>query len=112
MDTDPAHFTWYELFTTDVTAAAAFYRDVVGWDTKDASPSGQRYLQFTADEKIPVAGLMELPEESRKQGARPGWMGYVGVRDVSATAVQIRRLGGTVYVPPTATNIGDRKSVV
>ena len=111
MDTDPAHFTWYELFTTDVTAAAAFYRDVVGWDTKDASPSGQRYLQFTADEKIPVAGLMELPEESRKHGARPGWMGYVGVRDVSATAVQIRRLGGTVYVPPTATNIG-RISVV
>jgi predicted enzyme related to lactoylglutathione lyase len=110
LDADPAHFTWYELFTTDVTAAAAFYRDVVGLGTKDASPSGQRYVQFSADE-IPVAGLMELPEEGRKQGARPQWMGYVSVRDVSATAVQIRRLGGSVYVPATATNIG-RISIV
>jgi hypothetical protein len=105
LDTDPAYFTWYELFTSDVAAAAAFYSDVVGWGTKDASPSGQRYVQFTAGE-IPVAGLMELPEEALKQGARPRWMGYVSVRDVNAVADRVRRLGGTVYVPPTDTNIG------
>jgi uncharacterized protein len=106
----PAYFTWYELFTTDVTAAAAFYGDVVGWGTTDASPSGRRYVQLTAAE-IPMAGLMELPEEGRRQGARPRWMGYVGVADVSATVDRIRRLGGAVYVPPADTNIG-RISVV
>lgn len=110
MDTDPAYFTWYELITTDVTAAAKFYHDVVGWGTKEASTSALRYTVFTAGE-VATAGLMELPEEGRKLGARPRWMGYVGVRDVHAAVNRIRRLGGTVYVPPTETNIG-RISVV
>jgi len=33
-------------------------------------------------------------------------MGYIGVNDVEVTASQIKRRGGTVYVPPTDTNIG------
>jgi predicted enzyme related to lactoylglutathione lyase len=110
LNTDPAYFTWYELITTDVPAAAAFYRDVVGWGTTEASTSGFRYAQFTAGE-VPTAGLMELPEEGRKLGASPRWMGYIGVKDVQLAADQIKRLGGTVYVPPTDTNIG-RISVV
>jgi predicted enzyme related to lactoylglutathione lyase len=32
---------------------------------------------------------------------RPSWLGYVGVNDVDAAADRIKRLGGTVYVPPT-----------
>ena len=31
------HFTWYELMTTDVAAAKAFYAHVLGWDVQDAS---------------------------------------------------------------------------
>ena len=54
---------------------------------------------------------MELPEDARKMGATPRWMGYVGVDDVDATADRIKRLGGAVYVPPTNSNIG-RISVV
>ena len=42
---------------------------------------------------------MDLPEEARKMGATPRWMGYVGVNDVDATADRIKRLGGAVYVP-------------
>ena len=96
--------------TTDVAAAAAFYRDVVGWGTREASTSNLPYTLFTAGE-APTAGLMELPEEGRKMGATPRWMGYVGVMDVYAAADRIKRLGGAVYVPPTDTNIG-RISVV
>jgi predicted enzyme related to lactoylglutathione lyase len=107
---DPRYFTWYELITTDVTAAAAFYRDVVGWGTQATSTSQLPYVLFTAGE-VPAAGMMELPEAGRKMGAMPRWMGYVGVRDVYATADRIKRRGGTVYVPPTDTNIG-RISVV
>jgi predicted enzyme related to lactoylglutathione lyase len=54
---------------------------------------------------------MDLPEEGRKMGATPRWVGYVGVNDVDATVGRIRRLGGAVYVPPTNSNIG-RISVV
>jgi predicted enzyme related to lactoylglutathione lyase len=107
---DPGFFTWYELMTTDVMAAAAFYRDVVGWGTASDSTSRLPYMLFTTGD-VPAAGLMELPEEGRKMGAMPRWMGYVGVRDVHAAADRIKRLGGAVYVPPTDTNIG-RISVV
>jgi predicted enzyme related to lactoylglutathione lyase len=102
---DPGYFTWYELMTTDAVAAAAFYRDVVGWGTQEASTPRVPYTLFTAGE-APAAGLMELPEESRRMGATPRWMGYVGIRDVHATVDRVRRLGGAVFVPPTETNIG------
>ena len=105
MANDPEYFAWYELMTTDVTAAAAFYHDVVGWGTQEASTSKLPYALFTTG-KAPAAGLMELPEEGRRMGATPRWMGYVGVKDVHATVDRIKRLGGVVYVPPTDTNIG------
>ena len=88
MADDPGYFTWYELITTDVTAAAIFYRDVVGWGTTAASTSELPYTLFTAGE-VPTAGLMELPEAGRKMGARSRWMGYVGVRDAHVTADRI-----------------------
>ena len=44
---------------------------------------------------------MELPEDARKMGASPSWIGYVGVDDVDAAAARIERLGGVVHVPPT-----------
>ena len=102
---DPGFFSWYELITTDVDAAAAFYRDVVGWSTKVDATSAPPYALFSAGD-VPTAGLIELPEQGRKMGATPRWMGYVGVLDVYATVDRIKRLGGTVYVPPTETNIG------
>jgi predicted enzyme related to lactoylglutathione lyase len=106
----PGRFVWYELMTTDMAAARAFYAEVVGWGAHDASTPELAYTLFTAGEAS-VSGLMGLPEEARKLGATPRWMGYVGVNDVDATAGRIRRLGGAVYVPPTDSNIG-RISVV
>jgi predicted enzyme related to lactoylglutathione lyase len=106
----PGRFVWYELMTTDMAAARAFYTEVVGWGAHDASTPELPYTLFTAGEAS-VSGLMGLPEEARKMGATPRWMGYVGVNDVDATAGRIKRLGGAVYVLPTDSNIG-RISVV
>jgi predicted enzyme related to lactoylglutathione lyase len=103
-------FAWYELLTTDIAAAIAFYRDVVGWDTRDASTPDMAYSLLTSSD-VTVAGLMELPEEGRRMGATPRWVGYVDVDDVDATAARLTRLGGAVFVPPTDSNIG-RVSIV
>jgi predicted enzyme related to lactoylglutathione lyase len=103
-------FAWYELLTTDMGAAKAFYHDVIGWDARDASTPAMTYSLLTSSD-APVAGLMELPEEGRRMGATPRWVGYVAVADVDATADRLRRLGGTVFVPPTDSNIG-RVSIV
>jgi uncharacterized protein len=103
-------FAWYELLTTDVAAAKQFYRDVVGWDSQDATTAAFAYNLFTSSSGA-VAGLMELPEEGRRMGATPRWIGYVAVDDIDATADRLRKLGGTIYVPPTDSNIG-RVSIV
>ncbi len=106
----PARFAWYELLTTDVAAASDFYGKVVGWGATDASTPELAYTMLTAGQ-VPVGGLMDLPEEGRRQGATPRWLGYVVVDDIDATASQIRRRGGAVLLPPTDSNIG-RVSVV
>jgi uncharacterized protein len=92
-------FIWYELMTTDMEAAKAFYAKVVGWGMQDASMPGMPYTLFTAGEAV-VTGLTDLPEDARQMGAKPGWIGYVGVDDVDATADRVSRLGGAVLVPP------------
>lgn len=92
-------FVWYELATTNVEAAKAFYAEVVGWGTQDASMPGAAYTLFTAGGD-PVSGVTGLPEDARRWGLSPSWLGYVGVNDVDAAADRIRELGGAMHVPP------------
>jgi predicted enzyme related to lactoylglutathione lyase len=101
----PGRFAWYELLTTDMPAASAFYGKVVGWSVKDASLPELAYTLLAAGD-APVAGIMELPEEGLRLGATPRWIGYVAVDDIDARAAQIRRLGGAILVAPTDSNIG------
>jgi predicted enzyme related to lactoylglutathione lyase len=92
-------FAWYELMTTDLAGARAFYSQVVGWGTTDAQMPGVEYWMFTAGEQ-PVTGLMTLPEEARNMGTPPSWIGYVAVDDVDATASKITAAGGRIYQGP------------
>ncbi len=92
-------FVWYELMTTDLQAAEAFYRAVIGWSAGDAGMPHMRYTIVSAGE-TPVGGLMELPQDARAAGAQPAWVGYVGVDDVDATAARIKQMHGTVHRQP------------
>lgn len=98
-------FVWYELLTTNLASAKAFYGSVVGWGAQNASTTDLAYTLFTAGE-APVSGLMELPQDALNRGAMPRWVGYVAVDDADAIAERIKRLGGAIYVPPTDSNIG------
>ena len=109
---DPhGRFVWYELMTTDIECANAFYASVVGWGARNASLPGPAYTLFTIGES-PVAGLVNVPGDARRTGATPHWIGYVGVDDVDAAVDRIKRLGGAVYVPPTDVPHVSRFSVV
>jgi uncharacterized protein len=104
-------FVWYELMTTDTAAAKAFYAKVVGWGTRGAPAPGPAYTWFTAGGAL-VAGLTGLPEDGRKMGVTPLWIGYVSVNDVDAIAARIKHLGGVLHVPPTDIPHISRFSVV
>src|ERR1700722_18956410 len=100
-----AVFVWYELLTTDMSAAQSFYGKVVGWDVQEASTAGFVYRLFSVG-GTPVAALMELPLDGRKKGATPRWVGYVAVEDLDGVVDQLRRLGGPAYLPPMDSNGG------
>lgn len=106
MPKSPAPFVWYELMTTDAKAAEVFYRKVVGWNAQTSDTAGMEYTMLLTGD-APTAGLMALPKEACDAGARPGWIGYVGVDDVDAYADRVVKAGGKVHVPPTdIPNIG------
>jgi uncharacterized protein len=104
-------FAWYELMTTNVEAATAFYAAVIGWDTRDASTPGMTYTLFAVEEHS-VCGSMEIPQEAAKKGVQPRWLGYVGVDNVDAVTREVERLGGSVHVPPTDIPAISRFSIV
>ena len=99
MSTSHGSFVWHELTTSDPAAARTFYGDVVGWTAQASPVPGMDYWMFKAGE-TPVCGLMKVPEEAKAQGARPMWVGYVGVDDVDAATEKTKKLGGMVYRPP------------
>jgi predicted enzyme related to lactoylglutathione lyase len=106
MPQQPNNFVWYELMTTDQPAAEAFYRAVVGWQTADAGQPGMRYTILSAD-GLGVGGLMALPAEACAAGAKPGWIGYVGVANSDAAAKRIAASGGSIQrAPQDIPNVG------
>jgi len=95
-------FIWYELMTTDQDAAIAFYGAVVGWSAADhpnSDATGMRYTILSAGARG-VGGVMQLTDEMCTGGARPGWVGYIGVADTDAEAQAIAEAGGTILMPP------------
>jgi predicted enzyme related to lactoylglutathione lyase len=96
----PNNFVWYELMTSDARAAQGFYARVVGWKPQDSGQAGMDYTLLLAAD-VPMAGLMALDREACDAGAKPGWIGYVGVDDVDAYVGRVTKAGGAVHVPPT-----------
>lgn len=99
MTSSPSPFVWYDVMTTDTRAAESFYQSVIGWAAHDSGMADRSYTIFSAG-STRVGGLMPIPEEARSHGARPGWMGYIGVDDVDAHTTRVRAAGGAVHRPP------------
>lgn len=79
-------FCHYELRTTDVDAARAFYGDLLG----------TRFWE----ESISVA---ELPAQAAARGAPPHWLGHIGVDDVAGTMLRFVQSGATQLGPAART---------
>jgi len=85
---------WYELMTTDMKAAEAFYRAVLGWKTAPFEGAGQPYTMFNRSGDVSVGGVMTRPNEVK---APPFWAMYVGVPNIEDAAADIKRLGGNAH---------------
>jgi len=93
-------FVWYELMTSDVAAAKAFYAKVVGWSTQDMPMPGMTYTLLRIGD-TQIGGLMALPKDAGGAGMKSCWVGYAGVDDADTAAAKVKRLGGKILLPPT-----------
>lgn len=89
---------WYELQSADPPASKAFYDHVVGWTIGEPMP-GMDYRMIETGHGA-VGGVMPLTTEMRAGGAKPGWLVYIGVDDVDASAAAVTAAGGTVHMGP------------
>ena len=92
-------FVWYELMSSDVTAAKTFYTKVVGWKTQDMPMPGMTYTLVSVGD-TQVGGMMTLPKDAANAGMRPCWTSYIEVDDVDGAASKVRSLDGKIYAPP------------
>ena len=96
MPKTPQSFFWYELMTSDVKAAEAFYSAVVGWRGEKFGGNAMNYTVMNAADRG-VAGIMDIPEDAKAMGAGPTWLGYIYAGDVDAAFESVKKAGGKVY---------------
>lgn len=94
-------FFWYELMTSDMDAATAFYADVVGWKAQpfDTAPGMPPYTVVSAGERG-VGGIMTLPEDAGKTGMAPAWIGYIHATAIDASTEALEEAGGQIRRAP------------
>src|SRR4030095_11451442 len=85
---------WYELMTSDMKAAEAFYKTVVGWKTEPFEGAGQPYTAFNRSGDVAVGGVLTKPAEVK---APPFWAMYVAVPKLEDAVSKIKRLGGKTH---------------
>jgi uncharacterized protein len=91
---------WYELMTSDLQAAEAFYTNVVGWTITPFDGGPGPYPMWTRAGNIPIGGAMTLPDELKKHGVPPHWAFYVGAAPtLEAVREDAERLGGQAVSP-------------
>src|ERR1017187_3195083 len=93
-------FVWYELMSSDVGAAKAFYGKVVGWKFEDVPVTGMTYTLLRAGERQ-IGGMMPIPERLRDAGLKPCWAAHVTATARDAEAPKERQLAGAGHRAPT-----------
>ncbi|MFD7729006.1 VOC family protein [Kitasatospora phosalacinea] len=92
----PGVLCWAELHTSDVPGALRFYRGLFGWRSRDSDVPGVEYTVLR-----PADGGEEFGGVA---GVHPrvdvGWLVHFAVADALLATDEVRRLGGSVLVPP------------
>lgn len=101
MSDNHGKFCWYELLTSDVAGAKAFYTSLIGWGVEDMPVGDMQYSMWTKPGGGMVGGVSPLPDEAKRMGAPPHWMAHIAVDELDGTVAKARDLGAKVLVPPT-----------
>lgn len=102
-------FFWVDLFSRDPARAAAFYRELAGYEVYPSeleAPGGARLVLAAGG--LARAGVAPLP----RPDLRPGWLPYVLVADVAAATQRAVAAGGRVLLAPRPDVLDSQLAVV
>jgi uncharacterized protein len=95
---DENEWIWLDLWSNDVTRAAGFYREVLGYETTPAGADGTaRSGVHLRSGGYVRAGIMQ----KRDPATSSVWLPYVRVANAEQTAATARAAGGTLIYGPT-----------
>lgn len=98
MSDTPGQFVWYDLMTSDLDRAVAFYTEAIGWGTQPRKGPAP-YVMWTVD-GAPIGGVMPYASEHAAAGVTPHWVAYVTVADVDEAVEKTRKHGGSIVNEP------------
>lgn len=105
-------WVWYELLTPDPAGAKAFYDAVIGWAMQPGTPETGDYGFIANADGGMTGGLPKLSQDMTDHGARPCWLGYIGVDDVDASVAAIEAAGGKSLMPARDVPMAGRIAMV
>jgi hypothetical protein len=101
----PGTPSWVDIGAPDISAAAAFYTGLFGWETEDMGEDAGHYTMCLLRGK-PVAAIGPAMNPGP-----PAWMTYITVASVDDTAAAITAAGGQVVSPPMDVMTAGRMAV-
>jgi predicted enzyme related to lactoylglutathione lyase len=105
----PGTFCWADLMSPDVAKAAAFYKELFGWEIAKGENDNSGYLHIKNGDQF-IGGMP--PAQHIPPGVPPHWMLYFHVTDADASTEKLKVLGGKVCAGPMTIEKVGRMSVV
>lgn len=89
---------WIDMTVADAPGLRDFYRAVVGWGSNDVSMGDYVDFAMTTPDGSAVAGICHA--RGGNEDLPGGWLIYIVVDDVEASAARCAELGGEVLLQP------------
>jgi predicted enzyme related to lactoylglutathione lyase len=88
---------WIDMSVDDADGIRDFYKAVVGWGSDDVSMGDYADYSMTASDGVAVSGICHA--RGSNADLKGGWLIYITVADVEASAAACEANGGEVIVP-------------
>jgi predicted enzyme related to lactoylglutathione lyase len=90
---------WIDMTVDDATGLRDFYQKVVGWKVEDTSMGDYNdYTMMSPGDGDAVSGICHA--RGSNADVKGGWLIYITVADVEASAAACVENGGKLVVPP------------
>jgi predicted enzyme related to lactoylglutathione lyase len=96
----PGDFCWFELATSDQSAAKKFYGGLFGWTASDNPMGPDSFYTMFQLRGQNVGGAYPVMPDQAAQGVPPHWGTYVAVANVDEAVAKAQTLGASVLAGP------------